>query len=139
MLAWFATVLKTPIPWHQPVVGETSDASLNDIAGFHVRESHVFAAMSGARGGAVAEGNVGGGTGMVVYGLKGGIGTSSRRVGAYTLGVLVQANYGSRDQLLIAGVPVVVHCLRWRPVRALRRRWTSLARGPDCSPRCCWR
>lgn len=106
VLAWFDTVLKTRIAWHQPVVGETSDALLNDISGFHVRESHVFAAMAGARGGPVAEGNVGGGTGMVAYGLKGGIGTSSRNVDAYTVGVLVQANYGSREQLTIAGVPV---------------------------------
>src|SRR4029077_18327819 len=79
VLAWFDTVLKARIAWHQPVVGETSDASLNDISGFHVRESHVFAAIAGARSGPVAEGNVGGGTGMVAYGLKGGIGTSSRK------------------------------------------------------------
>jgi D-aminopeptidase len=110
VLAWFERGLKVPIDWHQPVVGETSDASLNDIAGFHVRQEHVFAALNGARSGPVAEGNVGGGTGMVCHGFKGGIGTSSRRVTAagatYTVGVLVQANHGSRPQLTIAGVPV---------------------------------
>jgi L-aminopeptidase/D-esterase-like protein len=107
VLAWFDRVLRIPIAWHQPVVGETSDASLNDIAGFHVREEHVFSALNGARGGAVAEGNVGGGTGMIAHGFKGGIGTASRRVSSrFTLGVLVQANYGSREQLTIAGVPV---------------------------------
>jgi L-aminopeptidase/D-esterase-like protein len=110
VLAWFEQELKVPIDWHQPVVGETSDATLNDIAGFHVRQEHVFAALNGAKSGSVAEGNVGGGTGMVCHGFKGGIGTSSRRVTAagarYTVGVLVQANHGSRPQLTIAGVPV---------------------------------
>ncbi len=107
VLSWFNDVLKVKIPWHQPVVGETSDAFLNDIAGFHVRQEHVFAALNGARTGPVEEGNVGGGTGMVAHGFKGGIGTASRALpGGYTLGVLVQANYGSRELLTIAGVPV---------------------------------
>jgi D-aminopeptidase len=107
VLAWFDDVLNVDIPWHQPVVGETSDGFLNDIAGFHVRQEHVFAALDSARTGAVSEGNVGGGTGMVVHGFKGGIGTASRQVsGGYTVGVLVQANYGSRAELTIAGVPV---------------------------------
>jgi L-aminopeptidase/D-esterase-like protein len=107
ILAWFDQTLKVRVPWHQPVVGETSDAGLNDIAGFHVRGEHVFAALDGARAGPVAEGNVGGGTGMAALGFKGGIGTSSRRLdGGYTVGVLVQANFGSREQLTIAGVPV---------------------------------
>ncbi len=107
ILAWFDDVLKVDIPWHQPVVGETSDGFLNDIAGFHVRQEHVFAALNGARSGSVPEGNVGGGTGMVAHGFKGGIGTASRRVtGGHTVGVLVQANYGSREELTIAGVPV---------------------------------
>jgi D-aminopeptidase len=107
VLAWFDDVLKIDIPWHQPVVGETSDGFLNDIAGFHVRKAHVFAALDGARPGPVPEGNVGGGTGMVAHGFKGGIGTASRRVpGGYTVGVLVQANYGTREELTIAGVPV---------------------------------
>lgn len=93
-----------------PVVAETWDGRLNDIRGRHVREAHVFAALDTARSGAVAEGNVGGGTGMVCYGFKGGIGTSSRRLpsdaGGYTVGVLVQANFGRRDQLVVDGVPV---------------------------------
>lgn len=93
-----------------PVVAETWDGFLNDINGFHVTPRHVVAALDGARGGPVAEGNVGGGTGMVCYGFKGGIGTASRRLpaeaGGYTVGVLVQANYGRRPQLVIAGVPV---------------------------------
>jgi L-aminopeptidase/D-esterase-like protein len=93
-----------------PVVAETWDGTLNDVRGQHVKKSHVFAAIDDARDGAVAEGNVGGGTGMVCYGFKGGIGTSSRRVpegaGGYTVGVLVQANFGRRPELTIAGVPV---------------------------------
>jgi D-aminopeptidase len=105
--SWFAEVLTREIPWHQPVVGETSDAFLNDGLGQHVTKAHTFQALNSARPGAVAEGSVGGGTGMVAHGFKGGIGTSSRRVGAaFTVGVLVQANYGTRESLMIAGVPV---------------------------------
>jgi D-aminopeptidase len=104
--SWFQEVAKREIPWHQPVVGETSDAFLNDGLGQHVTKAHVFEALDSARGGAVPEGNVGGGTGMVAHGFKGGIGTASRRVGTNVLGVLVQANYGTREQLTIAGVPV---------------------------------
>src|SRR5262249_34823696 len=93
-----------------PVVAETYDGYLNDVNGFHVKEKHVFEALDGARSGPVAEGNVGGGTGMICHEFKGGIGTSSRRLaesaGGYTVGVLVQANYGLRGQLRIAGVPV---------------------------------
>jgi L-aminopeptidase/D-esterase-like protein len=92
-----------------PVVAETWDGFLNDIDGFHVRKEDVFAALDAARPGPVAEGNVGGGTGMVCHQFKGGIGTSSRALGAaggYTVGVLVQANYGRRETLTIAGVPV---------------------------------
>ena len=96
--------------WSLPVVAETYDGVLNDINGFHVKERHVFEALDGARAGPVAEGNVGGGTGMVAYGFKGGIGTASRVVkagsGSHTVGVLVQANFGRRPQLMIAGVPV---------------------------------
>ncbi len=96
--------------WSLPVVAETYDGMLNDINGFHVKERHAFEALDSARGGRVSEGNVGGGTGMVAYGFKGGIGTSSRVVtigsATYTVGVLVQANFGRRPQLTIAGVPV---------------------------------
>jgi L-aminopeptidase/D-esterase-like protein len=93
-----------------PVVAETYDGFLNDINGFHVTKQHAHEALNGAKGGPVAEGNVGGGTGMILYRFKGGIGTASRKLntedGGYTVGVLVQANYGIRDQLRIAGVPV---------------------------------
>ena len=92
--------------WHLPVVGETYDGRLNDIAGMHVRGEHMFEALEGAAGGPVAEGNVGGGTGMVCHGFKGGIGTASRVVGGFTVGVLVQANHGRRQRLQIEGVPV---------------------------------
>lgn len=93
-----------------PVVSETWDGFLNDINGFHVKPEHVSAALDGARGGPVAEGNVGGGTGMISFGFKAGIGTSSRVLpphqGGYTVGVLVQANFGRRANLQIAGVPL---------------------------------
>ncbi len=96
--------------WSLPVVGETWDGELNDIDGFHVRREDAFAAMDAARAGAVEEGSVGGGTGMVCYELKGGIGTSSRRLsekaGGYTVGVLVQCNCGRRDELRVSGVEV---------------------------------
>lgn len=93
-----------------PIVAETYDGVLNDTNGFHVLPGHVFAALDGAASGRVPEGNVGGGTGMLCNGFKGGIGTSSRvlpaAAGGYTVGVLVQCNYGSRAGLRIAGVPV---------------------------------
>lgn len=97
--------------WSLPVVAETWDGELNDINGFHVRSEHVAKALADAKGGPVAEGNVGGGTGMICHEFKCGIGTASRVVesdagGRYTVGVLVQANYGMRDPLRIAGVPV---------------------------------
>ncbi len=92
--------------WSLPVVAETYDGFLNDINGFHVKPEHVVAALDGSHSGRVDEGAVGGGTGMVCYGFKGGIGTSSRKAGDYTVGVLVQCNCGRRDQLTIAGVPV---------------------------------
>jgi len=97
-------------PWGLPVVAETWDGVLNDIGGFHVKPEHALAALDGARPGPVAEGNVGGGTGMVCHSFKGGIGTASRvlapRDGGYTIGVLVQCNYGRRRELTIGGVPV---------------------------------
>ncbi len=92
--------------WALPTVGETYDGALNDINGFHVRPEHVHAALAAATNGPVAEGNVGGGTGMICHEFKGGIGTASRRAGEWTVGVLVQANYGERDLLRIDGVPV---------------------------------
>jgi L-aminopeptidase/D-esterase-like protein len=96
--------------WSLPIVAETYDGFLNDINGFHVKANHAFEALDGAKPGPVTEGNVGGGTGMVCYGFKGGIGTASRKLdqnaGGYTVGVLVQANFGRRNQLRIAGVPV---------------------------------
>jgi L-aminopeptidase/D-esterase-like protein len=96
-------------PWSLPVVAETYDGSLNDINGFHVTAEHVWAALERAATGPVAEGNVGGGTGMRCLGVKCGIGTSSRvtqGASSYTVGVLVQANFGGARQLTIAGVPV---------------------------------
>ncbi|HEX6805017.1 MAG TPA: P1 family peptidase, partial [Terriglobales bacterium] len=96
--------------WSLPVVAETWDGELNDVNGFHVTAEDAFHAIDSAHGGPVEEGNVGGGTGMVCNEFKGGIGTSSRvletKYGGYTVGVLVQCNYGSRSQLRIAGVPV---------------------------------
>jgi len=92
--------------WSLPVVGETWDGFLNDIRGQHVRAEHVEAAFESAVAGAVTEGSVGGGTGMVCHGFKGGIGTASRLVGGYVVGVLVQANYGRRERFRVDGVPV---------------------------------
>ena len=95
--------------WPLPVVAETWDGYLNDINGMHVKPEHVFQALDRSAGGRVPEGSIGGGTGMICYGFKGGIGTASRRLAAkgpgYTVGVLVQANFGLRRQLIIAGVP----------------------------------
>jgi D-aminopeptidase len=99
--------------WSLPVVAETWDGHLNDINGFHVKPEHAARALDTAAGGPVAEGNVGGGTGMICHEFKCGIGTSSRRVSIdgreFTVGVLVQANYGLRETLRIAGVPVGEH------------------------------
>jgi len=96
--------------WSLPIVAETADDDLNDMNGFHVKPEHAWHALDSAHGGAVEEGNVGGGTGMICNEFKGGIGTSSRvlpaKLGGYTVGVLVQCNYGRRSQLRIAGVPV---------------------------------
>jgi len=103
-------------PWSLPVVAETYDGYLNDINGFHVKPEHLFAALDSSATGVVAEGNVGGGTGMICMGFKGGIGTSSRQLranaGGYTVGVLVQANFGIIAQLRIDGVPVGMEIAR---------------------------
>jgi len=99
-----------PREWVAPVVAETYDGVLNDIAGQHVKAEHVRAALDGATSGPVSEGNTGGGTGMLLFGFKGGTGTSSRTIeiegATYTVGVLVQGNFGSLHQLLVDGVPV---------------------------------
>ena len=96
--------------WSSPMVAETWDGDLNDINGFHVKPEDAFHAIDTAHSGPVEEGNVGGGTGMICHEFKGGIGTASRMLsaknGGYTVGVLVQCNYGDRNQLRIAGVPV---------------------------------
>jgi len=110
VIAWWVKRGQGNQPWSLPVVAETWDGYLNDINGFHVKEEHAFEALESARGGPVEEGNVGGGTGMICHEFKGGIGTASRQLdaeaGGYTVGVLVQCNYGLRHQLRIAGVPV---------------------------------
>jgi L-aminopeptidase/D-esterase-like protein len=110
IIQWEVAHKKALQPWWLPVVAETYDGGLNDINGFHVKPQHVVAALDGASGGVPKEGAVGGGTGMVCHGFKGGIGTASRKLttdqGGYTVGVLVQCNYGSRRDLRIAGVPV---------------------------------
>jgi D-aminopeptidase len=109
-----------------PVVAETWDGDLNDIYGFHVKREHVFAAFDSARSGPVPEGNVGGGTGMQCLGFKGGIGTASRRLsvrsGGFTVGVLVQCNFGLRRQLRIAGAPVGQEITDLEPCYDTRRR-----------------
>lgn len=112
----YANNLFDPLPddpdvfWSLPVVAETYDGDLNDINGFHVTKEHVIDALESAKAGPVSEGNVGGGTGMICHQFKCGIGTASRQVGIadreYTVGILVQANYGSRETLSIAGVPL---------------------------------
>jgi L-aminopeptidase/D-esterase-like protein len=110
VLAWQVKRGWSQQPWTLPVVAETWDGHLNDASGFHVKPEHAFEALDSARGGPVVEGSVGGGTGMICNEFKGGIGTASRRLdaraGGYTVGVLVQCNYGLRRLLRIAGVPV---------------------------------
>ena len=99
--------------WSAPLVSETADGWLNDMNGFHVRPEHVWAALDEAQAGPIAEGNVGGGTGMICYEFKGGTGSASRKLpdtlGGYTVGVLAQTNFGRRFQLTIAGAPVGLH------------------------------
>jgi len=110
VIEWGRTRVSSAFNCCLPVVAETWDGDLNDIYGFHVKKEHVFAALQSAKAGAVQEGNVGGGTGMQCLGFKGGIGTASRQLppvrGGFTVGVLVQCNFGLRRQLRIAGVPV---------------------------------
>ncbi len=110
IIKWEVSQKNVLQPWWLPVVAETYDGSLNDINGFHVKEEHAMAALNSATGGLPKEGVVGGGTGMTCLGFKGGIGTASRKLpanqGGYTVGVLVQCNFGARRDLRIAGVPV---------------------------------
>jgi D-aminopeptidase len=104
-----------------PCVAETNDMYLNDIRGRHINREHVFLAIDSAKGGPVEEGAVGGGTGMICYDFKGGIGTASRKLpdklGGYTIGVLVQTNFGWRPQLMIDGVPIGRELEHYKPVR----------------------
>ncbi|HEX5501810.1 MAG TPA: P1 family peptidase [Thermomicrobiales bacterium] len=113
-----------------PVVAETFDGFLNDVAGQHVTKEHAFAALDGATGGPVAEGNVGGGTGMTLFGFKGGIGTASRVVPLdehrYTVGVLVQGNFGRRPHLLVDGVPVGLEITDLLPERGAAEKDGSI-------------
>jgi len=112
VLKWYIKTgwYKEDIWYTYPVVAETYDGILNDIYGFHVKESHAFEALEGAKSGSILEGNVGGGTCMMCLGFKGGTGTASREVdlddSTYTIGVLVQANFGAKRNLTIAGIPV---------------------------------
>ena len=109
VIEWMAEHRKDFL-WALPVVAETYDGRLNDINGMHLKREHVFAALDSAHGGVIAQGNVGGGTGMICFGLKGGTGTASRvvppAVGGYTVGVLVQCNFGNRPRFSPFGVPV---------------------------------
>ncbi len=110
VVAWSLKADPNGYPVSLPVVAETWDGRLNDINGFHLKQKHAFHALNTARSGPLEEGNIGGGTGMVAFQFKAGIGTASRLLpedeGGYTVGVLVQANYGRRSQLVISGVPV---------------------------------
>ncbi len=126
--------------WALPVVAETWDGGLNDIKGMHITRELAFQALDSARAGPVAEGNVGGGTGMVCHEFKGGIGTASRQVeigGArYTVGILVQCNYGGRRRLSIAGVPVGAQLQGAEPCLAIADPADStLRRLPRCGAR----
>ena len=121
--------------WSLPVVAETWDGGMNDINGFHVKKEHALAAIEGARSGRVPEGNVGGGTGMTCHQFKGGTGTSSRRIEvlgqSYTVGVLVQCNYGGRPRFAVAGAPVGLEIPDLLPCYARLADGTT-ARQPAC-------
>jgi D-aminopeptidase len=118
-IRWLAARFEGMNQWSLPVAGKTYDGWLNDINGFHVTVDDVFAALDGAAGGPIEEGSVGGGTGMICYGFKGGSGTASRQVAfageTYTVGAFVQANFGAREQLVIGGAPVGKALKDWRP------------------------
>jgi len=137
VITWAVQHHFDPFDWALPVVAETWDEPLNDITGMHVSREDVVHALDGARGGLPAEGNVGGGTGMICHEFKGGIGTASRRLpgsaGGYTVGVLVQCNYGSRRRLSVAGVPVGQEITDLMPCVAISDPATPwLRRAPRC-------
>ncbi len=126
VVEWLVTEpIASGVYWALPVVAETYDGFLNDINGFHVKKEHVFAALNSASSGPVIEGSVGGGTGMICHQFKGGIGTSSRLVTirgeTYTVGILVQANYGGRRNFMVAGVPVGKEITDLMPKRNIDR------------------
>jgi D-aminopeptidase len=137
VVAWMVRQ-PTGQPWALPVVAETYDGFLNDVNGFHVKKEHAWQALDGARSGPVTEGSVGGGTGMICFGFKGGIGTSSRKLaapaGGYTVGVLVQCNAGRRTELRIAGAPVGKEINDLRPCRNVIAPGQSLNTGPPPCP-----
>jgi D-aminopeptidase len=139
IIQWEVSQKNALQPWWLPVVAETYDGGLNDINGFHVKPEHVMAALDSATGGLPKEGAVGGGTGMVCHGFKGGIGTASRKLpaaqGGYTVGVLVQCNYGSRRDLRIAGVPVGEEIADLTPCIANADPLPSGAGRPRCEAR----
>ena len=136
IIKWEVTQKNVLQPWWLPVVAETYDGNLNDINGFHVKEEHVLSALNSATSGLPKEGVVGGGTGMTCLGFKGGIGTASRKLsaqqGGYTVGVLVQCNFGSRRDLRIAGVPVGEEISDLQPCIANQEPEAANARRPRC-------
>lgn len=119
IIAWQAKNNALYQKWSCPVVGETADGWLNDMNSFYVKDHHVIHALDSATDGAIEEGNVGGGTGMLCYEFKGGTGSASRKLppklGGWTVGVLAQCNFGRRYQLTIAGAPVGQHLLESAP------------------------
>lgn len=145
VIAWAIRRKYDEFLWALPVVAETWDGDLNDIKGMHVTGEHAFQALDSARPGPVTEGNVGGGTGMICHEFKGGIGTASRKLarsaGGYTVGILVQCNYGSRRRLSIAGVPIgdsirgAVPCVALGDARSEPSRGEPPRCGVDASTR----
>ncbi len=122
----FSTGTSLDFAFSLPVVGETFDGMLNDINGFHVKDQDVWDALDSAKGGIIAEGNVGGGTGMSLFGFKGGSGTASRMIKIdsteYTVGIFVQGNFGGRRYMTIAGVPVGKEITDLRPVINMKEK-----------------
>ena len=120
VIDWMTANQPGRTPWEFPIVGETYDGYLSDVNGSHVTAEHAVLAIDGARAGAIEEGSVGGGTGMTCYGFKGGNGTASRQIvhhgQTYTVGAFVQANFGARHQLTVAGRPVGRHLLDDNPI-----------------------